>query len=523
MSDYKKILDDIISNPEKIKELTEEESLALFKKTNPYGQIISTHKTFANLSIINWRDKYFREFHLTALVGYLYRCLEEYAPHTDKSPQFVVRRDELLSVGSTDTEVAETVKAEVDAANQYERDIVCRFLDRNFEFNPDKHVKAAPEENGGDSSRPKLDDHVRDSMANASAASKVRADIGGRRKQTTRAVEDKLLLTYQSTTAAEECVTQCIEILQRDDLDLADKMCILAKLRGKLSETADYLAPLAVPLCADGVAPVYKVAPPIDTFYHLERYITNHYEQLRDARDALYCTKSDIEFAINLYDAFHGDVGADDAREHRIKYENMVICDIKTVQNNGWTLLGPFKQNRDKVEFYNKDTEVLRRMFDQMESDHKMGEQLLKDRVIRAKHENIVEAGPDDPGLSKYADACNTVKTLGAKKVLTEQEKTQYHEAVRRKEQSEVPSDAIQVDTFYVREGKLQRTKWYTKAEKPLPPDEVQKRIIEGNRARRGRNERGAAQSRDDDSLLYTAPEVFAQKKKYIESRPRRK
>ena len=212
-------------------------------------------------------------------------------------------------------------------------------------------------------------------------------------------------------------------------------------------------------------ADAYRVDPPADVFHHIGRYINNHYEQLREATTVLYAEKPDIEFAVMYYGTFKDEKSAID---HKHKNESLFVSTVYTIENGGWTLMGPFKKNRERIDFYNKNTEVLKRMFEQHEQDGKVVEDMLKRRVRKAKADNIVAAGPDDPGLSKYKEALGTVEKYGAKPALTKEERDELNKAIRVKENAEVPENAIQVDVFKTDEsGNFSRDKFYTEAEAP--------------------------------------------------------
>jgi hypothetical protein len=161
------------------------------------------------------------------------------------------------------------------------------------------------------------------------------------------------------------------------------------------------------------------------------------------------------------------------AAQYRKQHEAEFRAEVLTLENTGVSLIGPFKENRNRVEFYNKNVEIMKRMMEQMEKDHKLGKDLMEKQVKQKKRENIARDGPDAPGLREYSRAMNTMAELGAKKVLTREEQDKLNEARAVKEDAEVPADAIQIDMFVPStdedgEAKLTRRKMYTQAEAPL-------------------------------------------------------
>lgn len=478
MTDYRNKLWDILKDPDQLKNCTKEELLDLQKKSNPYGNIIPADESYINISLTNMRDEYWRKIHFTALVGYQYRVLEEYKPYDEDSPEYEKAKSELLESGYTDSEAKEKLDKEFDEKNKAEYEIIRRFLDRNFEFNPDRHLRPATSENKDDPERLPIREAALNNMRNASAAHSVRKTISEGKEIAAKAIHERLLSVYSMAIEGADATGKIIEKLMELNNPLFDDYVgMFSRFENRLMDVVEFLAPMAIPLASDDIRGIYEVTPSIDVFFHLERYLVNHYEQIREACQHLYNCKPDLEYAINYYEEFQTKEEADD---HQRKYENSVISSIFTIKNEGWTLLGPFKQNRDRINFYNKNTEVIRRIFEQMEEDHKLGGELMKNRVRREKIKNIKKAGLDAEGMKQYRTAMGTIEALGAKKVLTDEEKEKLFKAQRVKEQLvECPDNAVQVDTFYTdsADGKLKRTKWWTKAEAPDNPADVQARI----------------------------------------------
>jgi hypothetical protein len=120
-------------------------------------------------------------------------------------------------------------------------------------------------------------------------------------------------------------------------------------------------------------------------------------------------------------------------------------------------------------------------MNEQLVQDNKLGADLMQKRKRVAKVKNIEEAGPDSPALAQYSRLMNMAAELGAKPGLTLDEQKQIieakNEALKVKEDYEVPDDSIQVDVFYPVENEagdreLKKTHFYTQAEAPLHLEE---------------------------------------------------
>lgn len=418
----KDLINDVLQNPDKMDEMTSEQLLELQKNINLYGVVFSENEELANICISNFRWDYLKKLQMTTMVGYLYRVLEEWGDD------------------------------ETQEASEDERNTVRRFLNRNFEFNPDRHVRGSYQENPDDPER--LSKQIA-AMNNMSTSNEERPS------------DETLVSALQHTnTSVSEALAE-VDVLLANSPDIQTQTS-LRVVKDKLESVRVHVQPMIAADTAKGVAPVYNVDPPADVFHHINRYQTNHFEELIKATEILYGDKPDIEYAIQFIKSFVGEGADDEAALHRKQHEDDVIAPITTISNNGWVLLGPYQKNRERVEFYNKNTEIMKRMMEQMEYDHKLGRDLLRKRVKREASKNIAQHGPHDPGLEEYRKAVGTIEDLGAERVLKQEDKDKLAAAVRTKEMYEVPEDAIQVDMFRTNEeGKLVRDKFYTQAEAP--------------------------------------------------------
>ena len=128
------LVQDLLKNPDKIASLERSKSLELARELNRYGIVIppsADKKSFINFSITNWREQYNRKFLMTALVGFLFRLLEEYEPY-----EFV--QDNHPEIKELIGDAREKKKKELlESGNKNAKIIVEKFLRRNFDYNPD--------------------------------------------------------------------------------------------------------------------------------------------------------------------------------------------------------------------------------------------------------------------------------------------------------------------------------------------------------------------------------------------------
>jgi len=423
--ELKSLIDSLTKNPDSIKDLPHDEVIRLHKLMNPYAPSGADTKEYINISISNQRDEYLRKFLMTSMVGYLFRTLDEWDPYEDCEKE----RDE---------QCAKIIKEQV-----------ARFLSRNLKYNPDRHVASTHSANAGDPERSTKEAMLETRMNRPSPPN----------SPTTSTIADAAKQTWQTLMETTRTLSTCIAVA--DD----ENKGILVKHKAKCDDLIHTLNTYVVPLCEQDTHDVYLVDPPTDVYYHLDRYISNNYEQLREATAVLFNDKPDLEFAIHYYGHYETKDAAD---EFKRRNEARFINPVFTIENGAWTLLGPFKENRDRIEFYNKNTEILRRIFEQMEADQKLGKDLMKKKVMRQKKKEYVDTGLDPKGLEEYKAAVGTIESLGAKPILTREEKEKLADAVKVKEMGEVPENAIQVDVFHkTHEGKLAKGKFYTQSEDP--------------------------------------------------------
>lgn len=461
MVDYlKQLTQNIITDEEpSIDEETLNKYIEASKALNPLGNVISAEKSYANMSIYNWREEYIRKFTMTALIGYIYRLAEEFDP-TDEIDAMKVR------FKGRESEIPDEEKRIRDT---YRR-MIKRFLDRNFEFNPDAHLRAAHTDNDKDPERKPKTDLIRQRIETRPVVDKIQGKIAQSPDATYSYIRESILQASQLINSAYNNTLNTVKVLSDDGTDLEDKLVSLTKNHIELKRHREEINKVAAPLALADTLQAVVVNPPVNVFHHFKRYSDNHFEQLRDIVQALYNEKPDIEFSVHYYDTFKTE---EDAKRHKVQHESEFQCGVLTIENSGVTLLGSFKQNRERVDFYNKNTEPIKRMAEQQEQDHKLGKDLMEKKIKDEKRKNVLKDGPDAPGLANYAKAIGVVKDLGSRKGLTTEEQDQLVKAQREKEAIETPDDSIQVDVFYPEmdaEGntKLSKSKFYTQAEAPL-------------------------------------------------------
>ena len=314
-----------------------------------------------------------------------------------------------------------------------------------------------------------------------------------------------------------------VAALLRDD-DLAEAALTALGADGDFRQ---YLFPVP----ADSPArPAADTVPPQDTFHRWAYYTEVNYEELRTITEAIYPERPDLDWAIALWEVFEGTEAEVDAAfdKHCQRYQEEIPSAIKALQFGNWSLLADFKENRKKIQFYNRNTEVLKRILDRHADDKRIGAELMRNRVRQAKARNIATEGSDAPGLSQYrrnvSEKGQDIGGKGAEKVISPEEMRRLERAggsikaaqeLELLEQCEktirdlsemeslrplttnearelsdarnsidkiremvaVPDDAIQVDVFTSNPttGEFGKSHFYTKAVAPDDPADVAK------------------------------------------------
>lgn len=162
------------------------------------------------------------------------------------------------------------------------------------------------------------------------------------------------------------------------------------------------------------------ILPPSDTFHRWQRYMDNHYEELRQATDDIYAERSDLENALIPLEVFEGDdeeikKGFDVWKR---KYSAEFEAEVYLAKFANWNLISAWSENRDIIDFYSKQTEIIKRIIDQSQEDQKIGKNMLNKRVNIKKNENIKQHGEHDTGLDKYREGLGgQLEKYGAKPV----------------------------------------------------------------------------------------------------------
>lgn len=489
------IMRTLVSDPEKISEISDEDVIALKQRINPVGTFAPMQKTFAVLSLLNMKEQDMRQFTITALIGFIYRRLEEYVP------DYVIKMEESYAKKINDItsgervqerrdELREECKKRAEMHKSANAQAIRAFLNSVFAFDPDKHIRRAPAELPIDAldvvgaaapaapaapmapatsdDESKLDAITRDAyheemriMREQTEKYRDPAIIAEMEKglsyetakEVSRAAVESAASVYHAGSIISGSLATGYRLIS-DEIErtpvaqsarvgqLEDTRQILFKCRARVEGALKMVGPYATAATSLETKHVLQIAPPVDVYYHLGRYIDSHYEYLRLLTNIIYKVPPSIENVVIYYDTFTTE---QEAREYIRVHEADFRADPKIVENGGVTLVGPFRENRHQIDMYNRNTEVLRIIAEKALKDQQLGKDITKQRVTRAKKESVRTVGPDDPGLDKYIAARGIVQQFGQKRALSREEREKLARAEQECAEFEAPDDTLAV------------------------------------------------------------------------------
>lgn len=429
--------------------LPQDEIIKLKKKLNPYGRTIEGSDHYLNFSITQVAHEYWKNFIITSFVGFLNRMNDEW--EVPEGLPVVSVYEYLADPKKLDTPQGVIDKGDKGVLYDYEfnrkwmekRLIVKGFLEKYLQFNPDEHVRSAYRPNRADDTRTVVEtvagklaiNHLMATDKDFKAREELYREIKGAKTDNGKLKEPKKARQIKKT------------IVDRH----GNKKVITREVVGELDPTKPITDnEMQDPTVADTTR---EMIPPHDTFGNFKTYYQSNYEELREVTNDLYCMKPEFELAINPY-AWHN--SADEAEAFKRKHQKEVIAEIFTAHSGKWCFFDSFKEQRENVNFYNDQTAILEQMIQQQEKDERLGQDLMKKRIEKAKRKNIIQSGPDAEAFKKWRSQNNELRKLGASHLGDQVD-------------PECPKDGIQVDVWKVSATSMEVTKekFYTLAEAP--------------------------------------------------------
>lgn len=430
---------------------------SLLHKINPYGRV-SDAKGVVNLCFTNFTEKYWRNFTMTAMVGFLHRMCDEWLV-PDGVPVVPVY-EYIDDPSKLDTPQAIIDAGDKNAAADYEfarrmmekKIAVKQFLEFFLQFNPDEHVRSAYRPNAADKSRKPIQ-----TMAARLAVDHLRATDREFRTAEALANTGKDLVEVRKVLRAKNGEKRVITrmVTREEAAEL---------VKSRSWENAERVSVHQTSPDATVADTVRDFIPPHDAFGRLRRYTEANYEALRSACDDLYAEKSDFLVAVqpisaHLADGADGQTPEQQAEAFKKKHAGEFITSVYTLKFGMWNVIEPVEAVRNSVNYYNDNTQILEEMTKRLEQDEKLGRDLMRKRVTKAKAKNTAQQGPDDPAFTAWRKQNKDLAKLGA-------------EHIGDMVDSDVDDDVIEVPVWRASDGgrKFERHAFYTAAEAPTMP-----------------------------------------------------
>ena len=365
----------IDSVEDKIAELSEEQIDALFGEAQPFKALgtASSEKIVIG-SVSNLREKYLKKLVTTSMVSFLFQMKDEFTVD-EEDLTTPVNKDDFF-----DEIPAQTLPENFNMDNLYNEELLAFFTTKFPESNEIVYKEMEKELTEDDLLE--VSNNVSKRYADMTRPEKV---INGAK------YDEALEAAIQKQSESEKVViNRFLEWLFKFNADKHSEGGGQAVVDDPERKDVAQLK---------GTDPVYDNIPPNDTHCRFNAYADINYEKLRDATHNIYNIKPDLEHAMIVYNVVDTQAEVDSFIH---KYGSTSKYDIVAFPLNRWTLMGPFKENRERVDYYNKHNSIIKSMLEQAEKDAALGEDLMKKRVKNKKVKAEKVFGKDSPQFEEY-------------------------------------------------------------------------------------------------------------------------
>jgi hypothetical protein len=490
MSDVHSLINQLTSNPDDfLKDKSYDQILEIFKTLNPYGQIVNPKATdFTCLSYLPMRDEHVQRISTTAIIGYVYRALEEYEDMLNISDK--VRNDPKYS------KIIEGNKR-----------VVHNFLDHIFEYNPERDVMSGYDMPGEKCVRQPVElnqnNHPFPIVMDGTGMPGCNCQQPVDRTELLVELED-IYSELCNVSNDENNTSESVEDFRNNELknnnphyleskkklnSLIDKVkCMNDRLNNNndkllLNKTNKNYTTLNG-ICDDTKCKCRKLStcpvPSKDLFRRLTRYTDSNWEKIVKIASDMYYDKIDIETAVQVHKHFKN---LENATQYQTDNGIKVCYPIVTVKDGPWVLLTPCADNNQNTTY--NTTSELKEMLDRGNKEKKLVKEMTAKRVQRKIKRSILENNGeyDREGIDKYA---KTSGMGGGKTLLEKSEKEEIDKFVddyktgkidprllyENVDEDGIPLDAVQIDIVETDGKNLKKYPMYTQADW-VKPEEV--------------------------------------------------
>ncbi len=434
----------------KLSELTDEQIDALFGEAQAFKSLgPGSDKKIILASVSNLRENYLKKLITTAMVGFLFQMKDEHTVDEDDLVNSPCKEDFMIDVPK------HILPKEWDDHHFYRKHVI-EFFHSKF---PDSKIDDFSEMEKELSE----DDLVE---VNIAASEEMKKLTAVDRKLDAQEFDKAVQTAIQEQSDSERVIiNKFLENLFKFD---KDKHIQAGEHAIKDDPERFDINELK------GTDPVYDNIPPNDTHCRFTSYYDINYEKMREATKNIYNVKPDLEHAMIVYDIVDSE---EDAQTFIGKYGASSKYDILSFNMNKWTLLGSFKENRERVDYYNKHNSIIKALLEQQESDNVLAEDLMKKRVKSKKVKAEKIFGKDSEQFKEYQQLAlsgnsygsNVIENIGDNKVKVTREAVVDQETGKPLEFDEdgVPTNALEipVTTINAKTGEVKSSRIFTRAE----------------------------------------------------------
>lgn len=433
----KDLISEINTNPNKIDELTEEEVIEYRKHLNPHKYSLFGPEKYTCLSLTNIREKYLQKLLTTALIGFCYQLNNEYTIDEDELDNPLNKEDFKSYKDHPDKDNKELLdNLELDHYNKLKSELILSKNNPEYILSEDEEI-----------------------LLTTLAVKKVKDYISPVEYfDNVKYIQTQEKLINEQSEKEKKVIKRFLDKYFKYDPNLHTSENYKISENKETSNEKGYSNKFL------------ENIPPNDVYNYFNHYYDVNYEELREAVSYLYAEHPDMELALNIFESFDT---LQEAQDYVNINKDKLITDLRIVTNCKWAFLASFKENRKKLDFFNKNTKILENILKQQEKDTKLGESLLNERVHKKKIKNVKEYGKTDPSVLKYLnkdkdEILPTNVTITDDKVIVTEE-IEISENGAPVDSDGIPSDAVEIGitSINLKNNSVETSKIYTKAKSP--------------------------------------------------------
>lgn len=192
---------------------------------------------------------------------------------------------------------------------------------------------------------------------------------------------------------------------------------------------------------------VTEVNLPMEAYYNFSRYVDDNHSALVDSMDAIYGLTDDIGMMV-IYHGSHDTY--EEAQQWNKLHSDNLLFDTHTIESGKVTYLGPHEKN--KIDLYNKDANLINQVFEKQVSDYEFGKKLVSKRIKDVKIDQLKKFGPDSEQFIEYKKMRERQGLLSNQNVLTDEDKKEIEELERKLKETEfelkAPENSVEIKTL---------------------------------------------------------------------------